>query len=295
MGTSKSFGGQGNNTPLVPDWLDEEIPIFPKVPDIPIPEKEEQQEGKEPKPTIPPNIPPLVPAVISPNRFRVARKNFTHYASSNGSDGASFGRAISHYVTETTGGAQSAAKRMGTSRKSGKLLLGFLSSTISVGAQEALKELDLEKLTGLPIEGIFLGMIDYICPDGGAIDEGIARDAFIETIADLVENGITDLNTLNYEQMQTVFELYVTHTIVNRLYNDIGTKAIQIPSEPRIAIRIQLQIEDFIRRGVSDALIQKQDGFRELNMTSIHYLVNQVYEDAFMFLQNLGDLEESRL
>ena len=96
---------------------------------------------------------------------------------------------------------------MGSSRAVGGRLLSFLSDTVTRGAREALRALNLEGLAGQPIEVVFLGLADYVCPDGGNVDEGIARNAFIETIADLAENGITDLDSLTADQMQTVFEL----------------------------------------------------------------------------------------
>ena len=80
------------------------------------------------------------------------------------------------------------------------------------------------------MEEVFAGLADYICPDGGSIDEGIARDAFIETIADLAEAGITDIDGLTSDQIQTVFELYASHTIEARICNDIGTRVVTILS-----------------------------------------------------------------
>jgi hypothetical protein len=180
---------------------------------------------------------------------------------------------------------------MGASRKSSTKLLSILSDTVQRGAQETLQELHLEGLVGLPIEEIFIGMIDYICPDGGTVDEGIARDAFIETIADLAENSITDFDSLTSDQMQTVFELYVTHTIVNRLYNDIGMRVIQLPIDAHMAIKIQIQIKDFVRRGVSDALASAKGELQTLTKESVRIYVNQVYEDAFTILQSLGEME----
>ena len=56
----------------------------------------------------------------------------------------------------------------------------------------------------------FLGLVDYVCPDGGSIDEGIAREAFVETIADLAGAGIADLDSLTADQIQAVLELYAT-------------------------------------------------------------------------------------
>lgn len=104
----------------------------------------------------------------------------------------SLGRAVSHYVGSSSGGARTAAARMGSARGAGSRLLGFLSDAVARGATEALRSLNLDGLAGRPIEEIFLGLADYVCPDGGSIDEGIAREAFIETIADLAGAGITD-------------------------------------------------------------------------------------------------------
>jgi hypothetical protein len=87
-----------------------------------------------------------------------------------------------------------------------------------------------------------------VCPDGGTIDEGIAREAFIETITDLASAGITDLDGLTPDQMQTVFELYATNAIEARLCNDIGAKTVILPSNSRQAARVQAQLNDFIRR-----------------------------------------------
>jgi len=66
-------------------------------------------------------------------------------------------------------------------------------------------------------------------PTVGTGDEGIARDAFIETIADLAETGISHFDSLTADQMQTIFELYATHA-VETLCNDTGMKAITLPS-----------------------------------------------------------------
>ena len=85
---------------------------------------------------------------------------------------------------------------MGSSRGAGSRLLGFLSDAVARGATRSLARLNLGALAGRPIEEIFLGLADYVCPDGGTIDEGIAREAFIETIIDLAGAGIADLDGL---------------------------------------------------------------------------------------------------
>lgn len=278
MGTSNSFGGPKNGTPLIPTWLEPGSPTMPIEPGMDKPDVGE-------KPAIPIKLP------ATPNRFTAARTNFSHFAGSNGGDSAGLGRAVSNYVSRSSGGARQAARRMGASRKSGSRLLGFMANVINNGVEDALQELNLEDLAGRPIDEIFLGMIDYFCPDGGTIDEGISRDSFVEMIADLATSGITDLNALNNEQMKTVFELYATHTIQNRLYNDIATKAIQVPSNFRMALQIQRQLFDFIHRGVSDALVASQDSLQTLTKRNVNDIVNKVYEDAFAILQKLGEME----
>ena len=173
-------------------------------------------------------------------------------------------------------------------------MLGFLSDTVARGARAALQTLSLESLAGRPIEEIFLGLTEYVCPDGGTVDEGIARDAFIETIADLAENGVTDLNSLTTDQMQTVFELYATHAIEDRLCNDVGTKVIVLPSNARGAERIQAQLRDFIRRGVADALTAAREAMQALTPDGVLGFVERMYERAFAILHVLGQVESER-
>lgn len=180
---------------------------------------------------------------------------------------------------------------MGASTRAGAGLLGFLTDAQSRGAREALRTLNLEGLAGRPIDEIFLGLADYICPDGGTIDEGIAREAFIETIVDLSELGITDLDALSADQMQTVFELYATHAIEGRICNDIGMKAITLPADVHAANLVQQQLHDFIRRGVADALSAARTAMHSLTPDRVLDFVAGVYESAFAILRTLGDAE----
>jgi hypothetical protein len=293
MGTSSAYGGPNNNTPLIPSWLDSGVPESSPVPENPPTGGDGQEmpqipiEGSTPLLTI--------PTPIIPNRFRTARSNMTRFAASDGADRGGLYRGVSQYVSKSSGGAHQAARRMGSSRRSASRLLGFLSNVVSQGAEEALRVLNLGELAGNPIGDIFLGMMEYICPDGGNLDEGIARDAFIETIVDLTENGITDLDTLSIEQLGTVFELYVTHTIESRIYNDIATKVIQLPSNAHLVTQIQTQLQDLIRRGVADAVANQRASIQSLRQDNVRNLVNQVYETTFTIVQNICNIEAEAL
>ncbi len=288
MGTSNSNGGPGNRTPLIPSWLEPDA-SGPPAESAPATDNDHGST----QPVAPPPVGPI--QSIIPNRFSSARNNFSRFVGSGGQDRSSLGRAVSHYVSTASGGAHIAAQRMGSSRVAGGRLLGFLSDAVARGAREALKTLDLEILAGRPIEDIFLGLADYVCPESGTVDEGIARDAFIETIAELAENGITDLDALTVAQMETVFELYATHAIEGRLYNDIGSKMIVLPSDVRQVENVQEQLSDFIRRGVSDALESARGALQLLTPERLRSYVDQVYRQAFTILQQLSAIEARRI
>jgi hypothetical protein len=223
----------------------------------------------------------------------MARTNLSRFATSGGTDRASLGRAMSQYVSTAAGGSRAAAQRMGASRAAGGRLLGFLSGASANGPRETLRALNLESLAGRPIEEIFLGLMDYVCQgqDGGTVDEGIAREAFIETITELAENGITDIDGLTADQMQTIFELYAAHAIEARLCNDIGTKSIILPSDPSEAANVQAQLLDFVRRSVADALGAARADMQALTPDRVLGFVTRVYEQAFGILQTLVETE----
>lgn len=191
----------------------------------------------------------------------------------------------------SAGGARPAAQRMGASRGAGARLLGFLVDAQTRGVREALRVLNLESLAGRPLTEIFVGLADYVCPGAGTVDEGVAREAYIETIVELASEGLTDLTTFNPGQMQTVFELYLTYAIEARICNDIGAKAVTMPVDVQAAHRVEKQLRDFIRGGVSDALTRSMAETTPLTPERIHGFVDVVYESAFAILWILGDAE----
>lgn len=282
MGTSTAYGGPNGRTPLIPSWLGSdshgtlsdgsEGELDPNALELELP---------------PPPNRPMLPADADPNRFRGARANFTRFATSGGSDRASLGRAVSGYISKASGGAHQAAQRMGASRGAGARFLGFLLDAQTQGPREALRALNLEKLAGRPIAEVLVGLADHICPNAGTIDDGIAREAYIETIIELTALGITDLDALTSDQIKTVFELYTTHAIETRICNDIGASAVMIPVDAQAAHRVQAQLRDFIRGGVSDALAK----MAILTTEYVQSFVDIVYESAFAILQEMGEAE----
>jgi hypothetical protein len=180
---------------------------------------------------------------------------------------------------------------MGSSRGAASRLATILGQVGNAGIGEVLRSLDLGGLAGRPIEEVFAGLADFICPDGGSIDEGIARDAFIETIADLADAGITEIDGLTADQMQTVFELYIGHTIEARICNDIGTRVVNMPSDVRTVERIEAQLQEFIQRSVSDAVSASGVDLGSISREDVTGFVDRVYEATFELLEAAGEAE----
>ncbi len=120
MGTSSAYPGPKGGTPLVPSWLG------PDGADTPA----EPSGGSAPTDDLPPNLTPSPPVLTNPPllaqdaaRFTAARNNFSRFAGSGGSDRASLGRAVSQYVSTSSGGSGRASRRMGAARSAGARLL----------------------------------------------------------------------------------------------------------------------------------------------------------------------------
>ena len=194
---------------------------------------------------------------------------------------------MSSYVRRSSGGAKNATTKMGSSRKTASKLLGFLQEASNNGIESALKSLNLESLSGNSMNELFIELTDFLCSEAGTVDAGIARDAFIKTIADVNEEQVIDDGTLSYEQVQTIFELYITHTIEDMILNEIGTNIIFQTQTLDDADLVQAQLHDFIRNGVSDALSNSGNKINQLNQNEIGSFVDNIYESTFNLLSAL--------
>lgn len=291
MGTSGSYGGPSGRAPLIPSWLGGAVD-GPAAAEPAAPTGGDAQAGPANPgagPAIPP-APPARPGAVPPsgsNRFVSARSNFSRFAGGAGT--SSLGRAVSQYVSTTAGGAGTAARRMRAPLDASAALLGFMADAQRRGTPEAIRALNLGGLAGRSIEDVFLVLADYVCPDGGTIDNGIARAAFVETIADLASIGITDLDALTNDQMEAVLERYAAHAIEARICNDIGANIVTLPKDPQAAAQVEAQLLDLVRRGVSDAVDRLRPTLNSLTADQTQGFIRSLYEEAFSILQALGD------
>lgn len=282
MGTSNPNGGSSGSNPLIPSWLADPVENGTGNSDTPengidSNENSESDSEEQTGDTV----------VVDPQRYSSARSNFTRFTKSGGNDTSSLRRAVSSYVRRSSGGAKNAATKMGSSRKTASKLLGFLQEASNNGIESALKSLNLESLSGKSINEVFIELTDFLCSEASTVDAGIARDAFVKTIADINGEQIIDDGSLSYEQVQTIFELYITHTIEDKLLNEIGTNAIFQAQTLDDADLVQSQLHDFIRNGVSDAVANSSNKIDQLTSNEIGVFVDRIYESTFDLLSSL--------
>ncbi len=295
MGTSGSSRGPGSNTPLVPSWLDEPALVgpLPGNPDGATPadadrpddgDRTDAQGNPQPAPAI--QSPPI------PARFQSARRNFSAFAGSGGADRGALRRAVRDYVRSGTGSAGNASRRMGASRAAASSVLGVFRGFEQDGVDTTLRRLNLANLIGRPPEDVFVGLTEAICQDGGSIDEGIARDAWLETVAELDSFGIEDIRALTPEQMQEVFLAFIAHAIETRLFQDIGTNGLHIAADLDAIEAFEVQLRSYIRRSVRDSFTADLKRLGTLSDQQIRTIVDQTYREAWDLLEVWGDVEE---
>lgn len=309
MGTSSSNGGQGNSTPLVPTWLGEPSSsspqsiagLPPSVPpdDVPsFPDGSSNLELLYPSDvgtsTQPSSIQSVVTPIQSPARinfprFNAARSNFTRFAKSGGRNRRSLGRALSTYVRTSSGGSKTAARRMATSRDTAVRLASFLGNVSTQGARAALASVNLETLAGRPIGEIFLALTDIVCPAGGTLDEGIARDAFIETVAGLLDSGLSDLDDLSPNQLNSILEGFIAHSIEDRIMNDVGSKTIALPKNLDAVTAIQTQLHDFVLNAVHDSFDERGTEWISFDPNSLKNLIQEIYTASFELIAVMAE------
>lgn len=290
MGTSGASSGSGSNTPLVPSWLDGDG-------DGPLPGGDDtpgQDGNNQPQPGNDADSqprPPLPPAA-APERFRRARTNFSRFAGSGGSDGRALRRAVRDYARRGTGGSGNAVRRMGSSRAAASNALGLFRGIQRDGVQETLRRLNLKELAGRGVQDVFLGLTEVVCQNGGSIDEAIARDAWLETIAALAEYGVDDLDALTPDQIGEVFLSFIAHSIETLLYQEIGVNGFKFAEDLDDIDGFDRQLRDYIERGVRDSFQGDLSDLSNMTDQDIREIVDKTYRDAWDLLQVWGDAEQ---
>ena len=169
--------------------------------------------------------------------------------------------------------------------------LGVFRGLQRDGTQETLRRLNLQRLSGGSVQEIFIGLTEVICEDGGSIDEAIARDAWLETIAELDQFGIDDLDALGGEQVRALFLTFVAHSIEARLYQEIGTRGFKLSARVDDIASFDRQFREYIERSVRDSFSSDISELSNMSDRDLRRVVDTTYFEAWKLLELLGDRE----
>ena len=270
MGTSTHNGGQKGGTPLVPSWLDQ--------PDA------NMQNNTDPNTTG-----NQIPLMGDPDRFRKPRGEFTRYINSGGQNSGLGRKSISNYIRNSLGGSSNATKRMGAARSSSARLLNVAGVFASGGVQAVEQYLSISNLSHKTAREAFIAIADFVCPDGGPQDEGIARSAYISAIEESPEIALIRFEDLTPDQIMVIVERAMANAIFNRITNDIGNKIILLPQDRVISDSLIVQMKDFVKGAVSDAVTNLDIKAGNLRQEASLEIVDQVYEVAFDIMISAGE------
>lgn len=270
MGTSTHNGGQKGGTPLVPSWL----------------EQPDSNSQNEPSNDINP-----IPPVGDADRFRAPRGEFTRYINSGGRNGGLGRKSVSNYVKNSLGGSSNATQRMGAARSSSARLLNIAGAFAAGGAQAVEKYLSIDDLSSQTASDALIAITDFVCPDGGPQDEGIARAAYISAIEESPEMVTIKFKDMSSEQIMLIVERTMTNAIFNRITNDIGNKIILLPQDRNTSETLVGQMKDFVKGAVSDAVSSLNMRAGSIRQADSLKVVDKVYKTAFDILISAGENE----
>lgn len=285
MGTSGTYGGPSS---LEPSHLDGENEVDdssqngePGSEESLPPDKEpgdpKPGENQEPE-TQPSKKAQDLPKFTAPR----IRSSFTRYMNSGGIH--YLGKAVKGYVA-SSGGSGGTVSRMPSSTTLASNLSRFANRVITEGVEQALEEFDLQSLADRPVAEVLEALVDKIGPEGGTIDEAVARDAMIETIADFVSEDLDDFNQLTQEQLEEFTVQVIAKSITTKVINEIGTNSLHGSASDAAFQQAESTLEDYTLGAVRDAFQQEFSLGETISSQQIDHKVKEIFSNTFEILQ----------
>lgn len=282
MGTSSSYGGPGDRTPLLPAWaLPAPVPPDPPPDPGPVP------------PPVPPNpVPPGTTDLPSgPGAWSQARRRLREAISSGSTGGLR--RAAAAYV-HAGGGPGGAARSAAGGRKATAAFGGFLSAAAAQGLHAALRGLDLGTVIGHDVDEVLAAIANALAPDGASKEEVAARQAVNDALEELYERLVDEgrdlsaLESMTADDVAAAVQASVEAYVYNRWLGDLGVKIEQGTVTAADAVLLERETRDFIRETVRLDL-------REVNVMTLDWrgepgrrLVESIYRDAYSLFGGEG-------
>lgn len=277
MGTSTHNGGQKGGTPLVPSWLEQ-----------PNDSQEDAGEFDNDERDVDENA---IPSFGETNRFTMPRGEFTRYINSSGRNSGLGRKSVSNYIKNSLGGSSNATQRMGSARSSSAKLLNVAGVFATGGAKAVEEYFSIDNLSYKSASDALIAITNFICPDGGMQDEGIARAAYISAIEESPEMATIKFTDMTSDQIMVIVERSMVNAIFNRIINDIGNKIILLPQDVSISNSLITQMKGFVKGAVSDAFANLDVNAGNIKQSDSLKIVDKIYKTAFDIMISAGEDE----
>jgi hypothetical protein len=300
MGTSSSYGGPSDRTPLLPAWALPPAPTPP--PEVPHPQDPPEDDGEignddgasetpntdaEPVAANPAeNLRPAAvpPGVGSTGTWTSAKIGFRKAIESRTPQ--SFRNAAKAYARASRSlGSGAAGARSG--KQATASLGGFLSAAAGQGLQRALDGIGLAAVVGRDVNEVLAALSNALAPDGATKEEAAARDAVNEAIESLYEGllaegrDLTALETMSPADIAASVALCVESYIYNRWLGDLGVRIEQKAVSAAEAVRIERDVRAFIHETVRLDMSRVDVMTLDWRGEAGRQFVETIYRDAY--------------
>ena len=157
------------------------------------------------------------------------------------------------------------------------------------GINEVAHQLSINNLEGLSASSFFTKIASFVCPDGGPNDEGMARSAYFDTIAEnqmLYEKKIEELTA---QDCMSILQKYMSKVIMEHIKNDIANKIIILPNDINEISRIEGSVEQLIQQSVADACAEIQQNNLQMTNTKAEQITDSIYKKTYEILEGQGE------
>lgn len=193
-----------------------------------------------------------------------------------------------HYV-KACGGGLATAQGMPNSRAVAVRLAGLAKTIQNQSAGEALRKIDLEDMVGMPAEDVFGELIDMICPDGGTLDEAVARQAMAHATVDLAESQVGRFENLSSNEFRDYSMSYIARSIEIKIYNDTATNAVGASFDIEGVANFEKSLYEFVNGCVKDEFIAQDIDYAKFEKYDTSQFVEDLYANILETIEERGE------
>lgn len=204
MGTSASHNGPKSGVSFDPPWLDDidnqDVPADPT-------------QNPQPAPVLPPLAPPA--------RFKSARRSMGDYIRSGSRE--YLAKSLGHYSRTGMGGARNVANHMRHSASIASKLYSSFSSLREGNEPTISSIISNYRAANADVYGLIDAIAEYICADGGSLDETSPKDSVSSALSDLFDKSPdVDITNLSDDSVWSLVSSFLGYEAFSKVQLYIG-------------------------------------------------------------------------